>query len=580
MLMGIRDIHNELLELLLKHSEENPDFRFRPRKTNRSNRLAEGYWFLGTEYYIALGFWTGDDWRTKLPNIAFMVNFEGSCWLHFSATDTDEKLNFIVNEIFPELGISDREKDFIEAGGKHNLAFKGKSLQECLSEFLNQYWPTIDRLIKKQTYSDVSINIIYEDIFKRDLGNILYYKNLNEKIENELDFIKPSRITGFEIKNYRSIKHLILENIPSKSQWIFLTGENGVGKSNILKALARTIGFGSLDSNETDSIKNFECEIFLETFSNDKEGSYLRTANDQTGRIKPLLLGFAAYGPFRLNPIHGGLSDNQLKDARSKNGNSNTLFNHKAYLLDLETQYREWYDSPNNQEFAHRTYAIKEFLEGLLLNIGEVGFGHKIDGIPTTLFREKDGDNNLYDPVGIEKLSSGYMSILAMMSDLLVRLYRQQTNIDDPGELRGTVLIDEIDIHLHPLFQKHFVEQLTAAFPKVQFIVTTHSPIPLLGAPKNSVICVVKRNVEKGTYLERVDDKIYFQDLLPNTILTSPIFNMNDITNDNRDERSMIRIEQTFDELKFVDKMEAKIRTFVTDEKEKDLIKLFEKRRG
>lgn len=577
--MKIRSIHDELLEFLLQYSQKNPNFRFRPRKTNRSNRLAQGYWFLGNEDYLAIGFWTGDDWRTKIPNIAFMADYDGNCWLHLSATDTDEKFYFILNKILPAIGVELREKDFIKEGARHNIKFKGENLKECFEEFLTQYWSNINDVIRKESNEKALINIINENIFNKDLHKVIKYKDELEQIENELNFIKPARIKGFEIKNYCSIKSLKIENIPSKSQWIFLTGENGVGKSNILKALAKTIGFARIDGTESNNINQFECEIFLDSFSNEKKSSYYRNANNQTGRIKPLLLGFAAYGPFRLNPIYGGLSSSQLKDARSKNGNSNTLFSDKAYLLDLETQYAEWYNSPNNQDFAYRTYAIKEFLEGLMPNVGEIIFGKDVNNIPTTLFREKDGESKLFEPVGIEKLSSGYMSILAMMSDMLVRLYRQQPHIDDPGELRGTILIDEIDIHLHPKFQKHFVEQLTAAFPNVQFIVTTHSPIPLLGAPKNSVICVVKRNVEKGTYLERVDDKIYFQDLLPNTILTSPIFNMDEISNVDRDKNKMIRTEKTFEELKFVNMLEAKLNEFMTDEKEKQLIELFEARR-
>ena len=576
--MAINSIHNELFELLYLHHQKNKDFKFRPRKTNRSNRLEEGFWFLGNQDYLAVGFWSGDDWRTKLPNIAFMVDHEGYCWLHFSATDTDKKMNFLTDQIFPALNLMVREKEFIEDGGKLNVKFKNKKLEYCLYEFFEYYWPIIDKVIRKQDTQNYGIGIIDDTIFDKDLNKIIDYKRNVDKYEDELRNIRPSKISGFKISNYRSINHLELLSIPNKSQWIFLTGENGVGKSNILKALARTIGFRKLNTNETHSISKFDCKIYTDSDTSLKL-HFHRMANNKIGRVKPLLLGFAAYGPFRLNPIYGGLNSNQLKEARSKNGNSNTLFSHKAYLLDLETQYREWYNSPNRDEFASRTYAIKEFLEGLLLNVGEVKFGYEINEIPTTLFREKDGDNNLYEPVGIEHLSSGYMSILAMMSDLLVRLFRQQPHINDPGELHGVVFIDEIDIHLHPKFQKHLVEQLSATFPKVQFVVSTHSPIPLLGAPKNSVICVVKRSKDKGTFIERVDDKIYLEELLPNTILTSPIFGMEDITNDNRDEGTSIRTEQSYDEVVFNNKLEIKINEFLNDKNEKELIERFKNKR-
>ena len=576
--MAIVDLHNELFELLYEHYKLNPNFKFRPRKTNRLNRLEEGFWFLGNHNYLAVGFWAGDDWRTKIPNIAFMVDHSGYCWLQFSATDTDGKYTLILEHIFPSLGIPIREKEFVESGGKYQIKFKNEKLEGCLFEFLTMHYPIIDQIIEKYGNPETSLSIIDQLIFNKDLNKILTYKERIEKYNRDLENIRPSKISGFKIENYRSIKSLKLLSIPKKAQWVFLTGENGVGKSNILKALASTIGFRKISALESKDIVNFDCKIYTES-NTAMNIHFHRIANNQIGKIKPLLLGFAAYGPFRLNPVYGGLSSTQLKDARSKNGHSNTLFSNKAYLLDLESQFNDWYNSDKSDEYEKRLYAIKEFLEGLLLNVGEVKFRAEINNIPVTLFREIDGEDKLFEPVGIESLSSGYLSILSMMSDLLVRLYRQQPDIDDPGELEGVVFIDEIDIHLHPKFQKHLVEQLSAAFPKIQFIVSTHSPIPLLGAPKNSVVCVVKRNKEKGTYIDRIDDKIYLEELLPNSILTSPIFGMENISNENRDKNTLVRTEQTYAEVEFVDKLENKIEEFITDEKEKALIERFENKR-
>lgn len=568
--MAIKDIHNELFELLYEHYKLNPDFRFRPRKTNRSNRLEEGFWFLGNNEYLSVGFWAGDDWRTKLPNISFMVDFEGHCWLHFSTTDEGRKFDFLLDQVFRSLGLIVREKEFRTDGGKLNVQFESKKLEDCLFEFLTKFWPIIDHIVRLEEKSDYGIGIIEDKTFIKDLNKIIDYKTRIERYEEELQNIRPSKISGFKIRNYRSIKSLELLDVPYKSQWVFLTGENGVGKSNILKALARTIGFRKLNLNETNNINGFDCKIYTNS-EVPVSLHFHRKANDKTGRIRPLLLGFAAYGPFRLNPIYGGLSNSQLKQARSKNGHSNTLFSNNAYLLDLETQYKEWFESEKSEEYARRTYAIKQFLEGALLNVGEVEFGFNDDG-PFTLIKEIDKEDKLFEPVKIDKLSSGYMSILAMMSDLLVRLYRQQPDVDDPGELRGVVFIDEIDIHLHPKFQKHLVEQLSAAFPKIQFIVSTHSPIPLLGAPKNSVVCVVKRNKEQGTYIERVDDKIYLEELLPNTILTSPIFGMDNISNSFKGELVSIRVEKNYDELITNNILDKRINDFITSDIEADLI--------
>ena len=106
--MAITDIHNELLEQLEKASFNNPDIVFRLRKTNRSNRLEEGYWFLGNTEYLSIGFWKGSDWKRRIPNISFMVDYQGSCWLHFSASDNQENFDFILNKVFPIIGVESK----------------------------------------------------------------------------------------------------------------------------------------------------------------------------------------------------------------------------------------------------------------------------------------------------------------------------------------------------------------------------------------------------------------------------------------------------------------------------------------
>lgn len=574
--MSFLKVHDELFDLLYEHSQINTEFRFRPRKTNRSNRLEEGYWFLGNDDYLAVGFWTGDDWRTKIPNISLMINTEKKAWLHFSSTDTDEKFNFIINKVLPTMVTKDNfEKLFRKDGGRYNIYIEGNSLKERVYNFLTIHYPFIEQVVRNNQSKSGGIKIIDDSVFMKDIRKILYYREQFDNHEDDLKNIRPSKIVGFKIENYGSIEKLIFKEIPLKSQWVFLTGENGVGKSSILRALASTIGFRRLNTYETNKPKDFKCTIYTDSDSA-VNIDYTRIANYKTGRRNPLLLGFAAYGPFRLNPIFGGLTTTQLKKARSKNGHSLTLFSNDAFLLDLESQFIEWKKSENrNDAFESRKYAIKQFLEGILLNVGDVEFSYDMNGLPLTIFREKDGDNNLFEPVGITELSSGYMSIISMMSDLLVRLYRQQPDIDDPGELKGVVFIDEIDIHLHPKFQKHFVEQLTAAFPKVQFIVTTHSPIPLLGAPKNSVIGVVKRTVNMGTYIERLDDKVMFDRILPNTILNSPIFGMEDLVPDSKEKEVDLILENEFSEALLYTKLEDDVKSFMNNDKIKELIDVF-----
>lgn len=78
--------------------------------------------------------------------------------------------------------------------------------------------------------------------------------------------------------------------------------------------------------------------------------------------------------------------------------------------------------------------------------------------------------------VPIERLSDGYRGTLAWVGDLIRRLFDAYPDSPNPLRQRGVVLVDEIDLHLHPRWQRTVVEDVRALFPNIQFIVTTHSP--------------------------------------------------------------------------------------------------------
>jgi predicted ATP-binding protein involved in virulence len=77
----------------------------------------------------------------------------------------------------------------------------------------------------------------------------------------------------------------------------------------------------------------------------------------------------------------------------------------------------------------------------------------------------------------VRQLSDGERGTLAMVLDLTRRLAQANPKMNDPAaEAEAVVMIDEIDLHLHPKWQRQIVQNLTTAFPKCQFIATTHSP--------------------------------------------------------------------------------------------------------
>jgi energy-coupling factor transporter ATP-binding protein EcfA2 len=84
-------------------------------------------------------------------------------------------------------------------------------------------------------------------------------------------------------------------------------------------------------------------------------------------------------------------------------------------------------------------------------------------------------------------LSDGFRSVIALAGDLIWRLMQAFPNLDDPTTASGVVLIDELDIHLHPSWQRDIAVWLQQVFPNLQFFVATHSPLVAAGAGDNAL---------------------------------------------------------------------------------------------
>lgn len=81
----------------------------------------------------------------------------------------------------------------------------------------------------------------------------------------------------------------------------------------------------------------------------------------------------------------------------------------------------------------------------------------------------------------ISKLSAGYQSLLWMIMDLAYRVCMLNPELESKDQIMGIVLIDEIDLHLHPKWQWNVTDALRKTFASVQFIIATHSPIEICG---------------------------------------------------------------------------------------------------
>ena len=100
-----------------------------------------------------------------------------------------------------------------------------------------------------------------------------------------------------------------------------------------------------------------------------------------------------------------------------------------------------------------------------------------------------------------KELSDGFHIYLSLVTDLARRavMLNEQDGGDAPGKIEGVVLIDEIDLHLHPRWQRVVLDGLRTIFPRLQFIVTTHSPQVLSSALNRQVRLIRNGKLWPGT---------------------------------------------------------------------------------
>ena len=108
--------------------------------------------------------------------------------------------------------------------------------------------------------------------------------------------------------------------------------------------------------------------------------------------------------------------------------------------------------------------------------------------------------------VPFDYLSDGYRNMLAMVADIAVRCATLNPALKEEAirTTPGVVLIDEIDLHLHPKWQRRVVTDLLAAFPKIQFVATTHSPFIIQSlVPREHIELLNMDNAEASDYADK-----------------------------------------------------------------------------
>ena len=527
----MHEIHQEVFDFLIKEHEKDSTLMFTMRKINRGSRLDKGYWFLGNDHYLAVSFWAATNWKRRTPNIFIRIGIEGDIHLEIATSDSVIKTDFVQNNIIP--AIQPLIKEPLEK--KINIwnlkESTGGNYIEVLKWFLEEgsFKSKIDGVIKEREhifqdnrYSDY-VGFLNKDEFDIQLKRIKSYQQRKRLKQQGSGYLK-----SFYIKKFQAIRNEVkVDDITDNCRWIVFTGENGSGKTSILKAL----GTGFTNSKELAKLSKFDDEygdykISIELSRwNKGVDKFVTTPSSSSSEKDFVSNGFASYGAIRLinegSMEAGALS--QIKDADKFL--TYGLFKPIGILKDM-SKFELSKKSKENIEF-HK--AVIENLKEIIPNLAYITeqMNDKL------LFHQIIGESIDKGGVSFDRLPSGTRSFVGLVLDLLIRFKEQQPEVTDPGDFNGVVIIDEIDIHLHPKMQVEFVKQLSETFPKIQFIVSTHSPVPLLGMPKNSVFCKVCMDYEKGVIVERLEDiEANFKFLLPNALLTSDLFDFEGIIHD------------------------------------------------
>ena len=133
--------------------------------------------------------------------------------------------------------------------------------------------------------------------------------------------------------------------------------------------------------------------------------------------------------------------------------------------------------------------AVKAISDALATFLG--GFENlRVQEEPLRLLVDKDGM-----ALDLSQLSDGERSFLAMICDLGRRLALANPLLSNPLNGAGVVLIDELELHLHPKWQRQIIQNLTTTFPRCQFIATTHSPQVVASVDPDQVLLLAPNEV-------------------------------------------------------------------------------------
>lgn len=400
--------------------------------------------------------------------------------------------------------------------------------RQLLSKWLSRHTDLQTYLANKEyDYDDIKAFEIESKGFPKVIQEIKQFDkeiladSEKELIEESINFenLKHVYIEKIVLNNFKCFTDITInfnnEDFDRNSEiellsepWLLFLGENGVGKSSILKAITISLCgenyFEKLGLVASSLLQRNKKNGFIHLFLKGEEKPIEVKFDSKiiTSSIKEPKANLIGYGSVRLLPKERKLSPERFRQGGIKAQN---LFDYSVSLTNAD----KWLLERSDKDFDRSAITLKD----LMLLEPEVVL--KRDTKNGKVFIQ-NGDT----PINIDELSDGYQSVYSLAVDIMASFVREKITYDIA---EGIVLIDEIGTHLHPRWKMEVVSQLRRTFPRIQFIVTTHEPLCLRGL-KHGEVSVLTKDWDKNIYA--ITDLPDPATLRVDQILTSPFFGL------------------------------------------------------
>ena len=320
-------------------------------------------------------------------------------------------------------------------------------------------------------------------------------------------------------------------------KWTIILGNNGTGKTTLLQSLIAMLPQADIVGGLVDPLVNklhFSTDWFshLDKLTPSKLKAKFTKPNPNLPNPEMEYLGNESLGWqwFQLNCFGYGASrkggETSLSESETEKKYA-SLFDEKKLLINpeewlLQADYSARRESSFKEHRDRQLEIVKEILVKVLPDVDEIRFGEKDRGktlpAPTVEFHTH------YGWVEAKDLSLGYRTSMAWIVDFASRLFDIDPNSENPLAAPAVVLIDEIDLHLHPKWQRDLLPWLSDVFPNTQFIVTTHSPLIVQSAVARDANIVLCQRMGDQVKIEQITENL--NNMRVDQILTGDYFGL------------------------------------------------------